>query len=102
MELWQVEKSFRMSKSDLKARPIFHTVKESIEAHLLIVFTALVISRYVEMCSSLSIAKVVYVLGQVKEIIVEDTVTKHQASKYTNLTQEAKQLAKLAKVDWVT
>ena len=25
-ELWQVEKAFRMSKSDLKARPIFHTL----------------------------------------------------------------------------
>ncbi len=41
-ELWQVEKAFRMSKSDLKARPIFHTLRQSIETHLLLVFTALV------------------------------------------------------------
>lgn len=101
-ELWQVEKSFRMSKSDLKARPIFHTLKQSIEAHLLIVFTALVISRYVEDISGMSIARVVDILSQVKEIMVEDKVSGQKASKYTSLTDEARQLAKLAKIPWVT
>ena len=33
-ELWQIEKSFRMSKHDLQARPIYHHKRESIEAHL--------------------------------------------------------------------
>ena len=33
-DLWHVEASFRMSKSDLRARPIFHHTRESIEAHL--------------------------------------------------------------------
>ena len=37
-DLWQVEKSFRMAKSDLRARPIFHHHRDSIEAHLTIVF----------------------------------------------------------------
>ena len=41
-QLFQVEKSFRIAKSDLKARPIFHHKRESIDAHLTIVFTALV------------------------------------------------------------
>ena len=31
-QLWQIEKSFRMSKSDLRARPIYHHKRESIEA----------------------------------------------------------------------
>lgn len=101
-ELWMVEKSFRMSKSDLKARPIFHTLKESIEAHLLIVFTALVISRYIEMIAHRSIAKVIAILSQVKEVIVEHNVSGERASQYANLTEEAKQLAKLADIDWVT
>ena len=47
-DLWQVEQSFRMSKSDLRARPMFHHVKDSIEAHLTIVFTALAVSREVQ------------------------------------------------------
>jgi transposase len=41
-QLWQVEKSFRMSKSDLSARPIFHHKKDSVEAHLIVVFAVAV------------------------------------------------------------
>lgn len=100
--LWQVEKAFRMSKSDLLARPIFHTLKESIEAHLVIVFTALVISRYVETVSHTSIASVVRTLTAVKEIIVEDPVSGQTVSKYTQGTEEAKRLATLANLPWVT
>jgi transposase len=44
-ELYQVERSFRMAKSDLAARPIFHRIRDSIEAHLTIVFAALAVSR---------------------------------------------------------
>ena len=33
-QLWQIEKSFRMSKSDLRARPIFHHKRDSIEPDL--------------------------------------------------------------------
>ena len=44
-DLWNIEQSFRMSKHDLKARPIFHHQAEAIEAHLTIVFTALAIAR---------------------------------------------------------
>jgi hypothetical protein len=39
--LFQIEKSFRMSKHDLQARPIYHRRCDSIEAHLTIVFAAL-------------------------------------------------------------
>ena len=45
-ELWHVEASFRMSKSDLRARPIFHHTRDAIEAHLTIVFAALAVARY--------------------------------------------------------
>ena len=33
-ELWNIEKSFRMSKHDLRARPVYHRKRDSIEAHL--------------------------------------------------------------------
>jgi transposase len=46
--LFQIEKSFRMSKHDLAARPIYHHKRASIEAHLTIVFAALAVSRLVE------------------------------------------------------
>jgi hypothetical protein len=47
-ELWRIEKSFRMSKSDLQARPIYHRKRDSIEAHLTIVFAALAVTRWIE------------------------------------------------------
>ena len=47
-QLWQIEKSFRMSKTDLRARPIYHHKRDSIEAHLTIVFAALAVSRWLE------------------------------------------------------
>ena len=46
--LFQIEASFRMSKHDLAARPIYHHKRASIEAHLTIVFAALAVSRLVE------------------------------------------------------
>jgi hypothetical protein len=43
--LRQVEQSFRMSKTDLRARLMFHHSRDAIEAHITIVFTALAVSR---------------------------------------------------------
>ena len=45
--LLRIEASFRMSKHDLAARPIYHHKRESIESHLTIVFAALAIGRLV-------------------------------------------------------
>jgi hypothetical protein len=46
--LRQIEASFRMSKHDLAARPIYHHKRESIEAHLSVVFAMLAVGRLVE------------------------------------------------------
>lgn len=56
-DLWHVEESFRMSKSDLRARPLFARRRDSIEAHLTIVFTALAISRTVQARTGLSLRR---------------------------------------------
>ncbi|TDO51508.1 DDE family transposase [Kribbella sp. VKM Ac-2527] len=54
-DLWHVEQSFRMSKTDLRARPMFHHTRDAIEAHLTIVFTALAVSREVQNRTGLAI-----------------------------------------------
>jgi hypothetical protein len=69
-QLFQVEKSFRMSKSDLRARPIFHHKRDSIEAHLTIVFTSLAIARYIESRTGISIKKFIQILEPVRTGIV--------------------------------
>ncbi len=58
-DLWHVEASFRMSKTDLRARPMFHHTREAIEAHLTIVFTALAVAREVQTRSGLAIRNVI-------------------------------------------
>ncbi len=58
-DLWHVEKSFRMSKSDLAARPMWHRLRDTIEAHLTIVFAALAVSHTIQSRSGHSIAKIV-------------------------------------------
>ena len=61
-QLWQIEKSFRMSKRDLRARPIYHHKRDSIEAHLTIVMAALAVSRLVEQSTNWSIGRFVKTL----------------------------------------
>ena len=46
-----------MSKHDLQARPVYHHLRDSIEAHLTIVFAALAVSRWIEHQTGWSIRK---------------------------------------------
>ena len=48
-----------MSKSDLQARPIYHRKRDSIEAHLTIVFAALAVTRFIEARTGWSVKKFV-------------------------------------------
>ena len=61
-DLYQVERSFRMTKTDLAARPVFHRLRDSIEAHLTIVFAALAVSREAQARTGVSINKIVKTL----------------------------------------
>lgn len=61
-QLWQVEASFRVTKSDLRARPVFHHEKDAIEAHLTIVFAALAVSRDLQTRTGVTIKKLVQTL----------------------------------------
>ena len=58
-QLFQIEKSFRMAKSDLQARPVYHRKRDSIEAHLTIVLAALAVSRWIEHQTGWSIRRFV-------------------------------------------
>src|SRR5699024_545735 len=70
-DLCKVEASFRMAKSDLRARPIFHRQRESIEAHITVVFAALAISRYLQDATGTSIKKIVRTLRTVRSATIE-------------------------------
>lgn len=44
--LWQIEQCFRLSKHDLKIRPVFHWTPRKVKAHIAICFMALTCLRY--------------------------------------------------------
>ena len=46
--LWKIEKAFRISKTDLRIRPIYHRLQRRIEAHLCIAFCAYKIYKELE------------------------------------------------------
>jgi transposase len=69
-QLWHVEKSFRMSKSDLKARPVFLHKRDSIEAHLTIVLAALAVAKMVEYKTGVSIKRFVKTMRPIRSGIV--------------------------------
>ncbi len=47
-QLWQIEKAFRISKTDLRIRPIYHRFKNRIEAHICICFSAYTVYKELE------------------------------------------------------
>lgn len=56
-ELYKIEQAFRVAKSDLQTRPIFHFKEQPIKLHILICFFALVISKHIELQTGISIKK---------------------------------------------
>jgi Transposase DDE domain len=70
-QLWRIEKSFRMAKSDLQARPVYHHLRDSIEAHLTVVFAALAVSRWIEARTGWSIRKFVRTTRRYKTIQIQ-------------------------------
>ena len=69
--LFEIEKSFRMSKSDLQARPVYHRKRDSIEAHLSIVFAAMAVSRWIEQRTGWSIRKFVKTARRYRTIQIQ-------------------------------
>ena len=74
-DLWRVERAFRMSKSDLRARPMFHRTRDAIEAHLTIVITALAVAHNIQERSGLAIANVVKQLRPLRSATIAITGT---------------------------
>ncbi|HMN32081.1 MAG TPA: hypothetical protein PKA54_01775, partial [Chitinophagaceae bacterium] len=54
-ELYRIEQNFRIAKSDLQTRPIFHFKEDPIKLHLLICFISLVVAKHIELSSNISI-----------------------------------------------
>ena len=74
--LWRVEQSFRMNKNDLETRPIFHHKEDAIRSHVLICFVALIIEKYLELSTNLSLIKIRDLIWDITETHIQDKLTK--------------------------
>ena len=98
--LWQIEESFRISKHDLRIRPIYHWVERRIKAHLAISYIAFCCVRYLEYIITakylkLSCEKIRDILLDVQNTIVKDKKSKLSYSIPSELSEESSKIYSL-------
>ena len=59
-----------MSKHDLRARPVFHHIRDAIEAHLTVVMAALAVARYLQDAAGISVKRVIRALKPLQEVTI--------------------------------
>jgi transposase len=95
--LWYVEKAFRMSKTDLRIRPVFHRLKHRIEAHICIAFTAYCIYKELERVlykekSTLSLKKAAELTHNMYQVIYTLPESKHVKSQLLKMDDQQSEL----------
>jgi len=73
--LWHVEQAFRIAKSDLQMRPMYHFKQHTIKAHVLICFMALAICKYMELKTGRSTKHIVKLLKSVTDARILNKLT---------------------------
>lgn len=86
-ELWHVEQAFRMSKTDLRTRPIFHYTHDAIKAHVLLCFMALMVGKFLEIKSGLSLRRICDTVWSVHEAHIVGTLMGKRITLQSNLEE---------------
>lgn len=94
--LFKVEHAFRISKSDLEVRPIYHHKENSIKNHILICFMCLAISVYLELKTKFSIKEIVHQIKNITDAQLESKITGKVISVRSELSTEVEELVKLS------
>jgi transposase len=95
--LWHIERAFRMSKTDLRIRPIYHRLRHRIEAHICIAFTAYCIYKEMERVlklekSTLSVKKAAEITHNMYQITYTLPDSKHTKSRLLKMDEEQSEL----------
>lgn len=99
-QLWQIEKTFRITKTDLKVRPIYHYKKRRIEAHICIAFAACKLYKELERQlkikqSGLSAEKAIDILKTIFGLTITLPQSKENKLMLLDKTDEQKNLLAL-------
>ena len=98
--LWHIEKAFRMSKSDLEIRPIYHFTKRRIEAHISISFVAYTVYKELERLlykyeAPFSVQKARDIIKNIYQIEIELPNSKHKEKVLLNMDEEQQLLLQI-------
>ena len=99
-QLWNIEKAFRISKTDLRIRPVYHRIKSRIEAHICICFAAYTVYKELERWLKinkleLSPEKAINEIKEIRQLKYMLPKSKKIKTKILNPTQKQIQLLKL-------
>ena len=103
--LWQVEETFRISKHDLRMRPIFHWTPKRIKAHIAICYMALACIRTLEYKVRLQYKKlspevIRKAITELEISILKDTSTNKRYTLPSQATQDAKKIYQILNLKW--
>ena len=87
-----------MSKHDLETRPIYHQKEDAIRSHVLICFLALIIEKYLELTTHMTLRNIRLLVWSITESHIRDSLT-GETFKFNSPSTELKesQLAPLVK-----
>lgn len=98
-ELWHVEEAFRVAKSSLKTRPIFHWVPHRIRCHVLLCFMTLFLERFLEFLLrkngwSLTPDRIRFALCGVHTVNFREETTQSSGKMESSLSADAEKIFK--------
>jgi transposase len=101
-QLWQIEKAFRVAKTDLKVRPIYHRLPKRIEAHICLTFVAYKIYKELErqlelLKAPIKASKAIAIAESIFQIEIKTPHSNEIIKKTLLLTEEQKLLAQILK-----
>lgn len=99
-QLWSIEKTFRISKSDLKIRPIYHRLRRRIEAHICVSFAACKVYKELERQlkikeSLLSPEKAIDIIKTIYQVSIQSPYSTTKHDRLVLKTQEQKEIVDL-------
>ena len=90
--LWHVEQAFRIAKSDLQMRPIYHFKQEMIKAHILICFMSLAVCKYMELKTGKSTKTIITALKSITDARMTNPFTDEETLIRSHVDEQVNQL----------
>jgi len=106
-QLWKIERAFRISKTDLRIRPIYHRKRNRIEAHICVAFVAYTVFKELERLLaeqkiSISPQKAIQLMKSMHQITLYLPDSKRTHTEFIGLSAQQKELLKLLPLIWVS